>query len=179
MNGKVQNLKKYEDFRKVFEIFRHYPFFEAWSEEAFKEEFEYLKDEGEIFGYYANTGEVVGLISLIYGAKKEHPVEFDDPDRVIYLSDIAVLDKYRGNGYAKRLADFVIDYASIFNYYQDMYFRTNLEGSMSEGIFVPRGFEVMTNNGEIITQDIYFERTKPELSTTDTRKFLSRKLQLK
>ena len=50
---------------------------------------------------------------------------------------------------------------------------------MSEGIFVPRGFEVMTKDGQIITQDIYFERTIPDLSTIDTRKFLSRKLELK
>lgn len=179
MNGRIKNIKEYEDFRKVFEMFRHYPFFEAWSEDAFREEYDYLKEDGEIFGYYLNTGEIAGLISIIYGAKNEHPVTFEEPDKVIYLSDVAVINEHRGNGYAKRLTDFIIDYATIYNYYKDMYLRTNLEGSMSEGIFVSRGFEIMKKDGQIITQDIYFERTKEELSKTDTRKFLSRKLQLK
>ncbi len=179
MNGKIQNVKKYEEFRKVFDIFKHYPFYEAWSEEEFQSEYDYLKTEGEIFGYYMNTGEIVGLVSLVYGAKSEHPLTFENPNKVMYLSDIAVLDNYRGNGYGKRLADFAIEYTKLFNYYNEMYLRTNLENSMSEGIFVNRGFEVMKENGNIITQEVSFERTKADLPTLDTRKFLSKRLILK
>ena len=176
MNGRIKNIKEYEDFRKVFDIFKYYPFFEAWTEEEFREEYDYLKNDGEIYGYYMNTGEIAGLISLIYGAKSDHPVRFEDPDKVMYISDVAVLEPYRGNGYAKRLADFAIDYARLFNYYNEMYLRTNLEKSMSEGIFTQRGFEVMKEDGKIITQDISFIRTIPDLPTIDTRKFLCKKL---
>ena len=179
MNGRIQNLKDYKEFRKVFDIFKHYPFYEAWTEEEFQEEFEELKKYGEIFGYYMNTGEIIGLVSLIYGAKSAHPVTFEDPSRVMYLSDIAVLDEFRSQGYGSRLADFAIGYTELFNYYKEMYLRTNLENSMSEGIFVKRGFEVMKDNGIIITQQVSFERTKPDLPTLDTRKFLSKKLILK
>lgn len=179
MSGRIKNMKNYDDFRKVFDIFKYYPFFEAWTEEEFREEFEYLKNMGEIFGYYLNTGEVVGLISMVYGAKDSHPVKFANPEKVMYLSDVAIIDKYRGNGYAKQLADFSIDYTKLLNYFDEMYLRTNLENSMSEGIFAQRGFEIMRKDGQIITEDVSFARTNPDIPSVDTRKFLSLKLDRK
>ena len=53
-----------------------------------------------------------------------------------------------------------------------MYLRTNLYGSMSEGIAKSRGFEIMKNNNEIITEEVSFKRTNPDISETDMRKFL-------
>ncbi len=179
MKERIKNVKSYEDFRKVFEIFKHYPFFEAWNEEEFLEEYKYLKSNGEIFGSYTNLGDIAGLITMIEGAKESHPVTFVNPDKVMYISDVAVLEPYRGNGYAKQLVNFAIEYTKLLNYYEEIYMRTNLENSMSEGIFVQNGFEVMKNNGIIITEDISFPRTLPDLPETDTRKFLSRKLVIK
>lgn len=177
MESRIKNLKNYEEFRKVFDIFKYYPFFEAWTEDEFYEEFLYLKQMGEIFGCYLDDNEIVGLVSLIYGAKSSHPVKFENPEKVMYISDIAVTDKYRGNGFAKKLADFAIQYTYLLNYYNEMYLRTNLENSMSEKIFVDRGFEVIKNNGVIITEDVSFPRTNPAVNNIDTRKFLSLKLE--
>ncbi len=177
MEERIKNLKNYDEFRKIFEIFRYYPFFEAWNEEEFREEFEYLKTYGEIFGYYLSDGEIVGLISLIYGAKESHPVKFNNPDKVMYISDIAVMSDHRNKGYAGRLADFAIKYTKLLNYYENMYLRTNLENSMSEKIFLKRGFEVMKLNDKIITETIKFKRTREDINEEDVRKFLSLKLE--
>ena len=49
----IKNLKtygSYEDFKKVYKIFKEYPFYEAWTENLFKEEYEYLKQYGEMYG---------------------------------------------------------------------------------------------------------------------------------
>lgn len=172
MEGRIKNLKEYREFRKIFEIFKYYPFYEAWTEKEFKEEFEYLKEKGEIFGWYLDNDEIIGLISLIYGAKKNHPVSFDNPNKIMYLSDIAVLDKFRGQGVGGGLLDFAINYTNLLKYYEAMYLRTNLYGSMSEGIAKSRGFEIIKNNNEIITEEVSFKRTNPDISETDMRKFL-------
>lgn len=34
MESRIKNLKNYEEFRKVFDIFKYYPFFEAWTEDV-------------------------------------------------------------------------------------------------------------------------------------------------
>ena len=94
----------------------------------------------------------------------------------MYISDIAVLKEYRGNGFAKQMADFAIAYTELLNYYDEMYLRTNLENSMSERIFEERGFEIMTKDGQIITEEVSFPRTILTLPNTDKRKFLSKKL---
>ena len=65
MEGRIKNLKEYKEFRKIFEIFKYYPFYEAWEEQDFKDEFSYLKNNGEIFGWYLNNEEIIGLVSLI------------------------------------------------------------------------------------------------------------------
>lgn len=175
---RIKNMKDYEEFRKVFEIFRRYPFFEKWTEDEFYKEFEYLKKFGEIYGYYNHLGNITGLVSLVYGSKAEHPVRFECPDRIMYVSDLAVIEDYRGKGIATKLLRFAIDYTILLNYYNAMYARTNLEGSMSEGILLKQGFQVMKNNQGVITQDVFFERTDDSLPKTDTRKFLIKKIKI-
>ncbi len=172
---KIEVVNSYEEFKKVYELFRREPFYEAWTEEEFLEEFEFLKSEGEVFGCF-DGGEIVGLSNLLFKAQSSHPVKFTNPESVMYISDIAVLEQYRGCGYAKALADYIIAYTEGLDKYEEMYLRTNLKGSMSEKIFTDRGFKVMTKDGEIITQDVVFPRTVEGLSNSDTRKFLSKTL---
>jgi len=176
MEERIKNMKDYEEFRKIFEIFKFYPFYEKWTEKGFEEEFEYLKKYGEIFGYYNNLGDVTGLISLVYGASDKQPVRFKQPEKVMYVSDLAVLENYRCKGMGTKLLKFAISYTRLLNYYNEMYMRTNLEGSMSEGIFIKQGFEVMKENGKIIIQDVYFERTNNLIPEIDTRKFLLKRI---
>jgi len=176
MSNIIKNVNNYDEFKKVFTVFRGEPFFENWTEDQLRYEFDYLKKDGEIYGYYLDNLDMVGLVSIIYGAIKDHPIIFKNPEKTIYLSDIAVINSERGNGYAKKLADFIINYVKGFNNYNEMYMRTNLEGSMSERIFLNRGFEIIRDeNNNIITQDVTFERTDGSIKK-DTRKFLSKRL---
>ena len=46
---------------------------------------------------------------------------------------------------------------------------------MSEGIAKSRGFEIMKNNNEIITEEVSFKRTNLDISEADTRKILEKR----
>lgn len=175
----IKDVTNYEDFKKVFSVFKGEPFFEDWTEEEMHNEFLGLKINGEVFGYYTEDEGIVGIVTFKYGASDKHPVRFDDPEKTIYFSDIAVIKEQRGKGYAKTLTDFALDFVESYNYYTNAYFRTNFEGSMSRRIMEARGFEVIKNDeGEIITQDIPFERTG-DYPKLDKRLFLSKRLGLK
>ena len=117
MNNVIKDVNNYDDFKKVFLVFCGAPFFENWKEDELRKEYEYLKQNGEIYGYYLNNLDMVGLVSIIYGAVKDHPLLFTSPEKTIYLSDIAIIPTERGNGYAKILADFILDYANKIKYY--------------------------------------------------------------
>ena len=110
MDNTIKNVNNYDDFEKVFKVFKSEPFYEDWTLDELHEEYEKLKNGGEIFGYYLDNSTIVGLITVLRGAKQTHPVTFSDPKKVMYISDIAVINEQRGKGYAKHLADFIINY---------------------------------------------------------------------
>ena len=176
MTNIIKDVTNYDEFKKVFSVFKEEPFFENWTDEEMHNEFLGLKVNGEIFGYYLNNEGIVGIITFKYGAFGNHPVNFDNPEKTVYFSDIAVIKDFRGRGYAKALTDFALDYIESYDYYKEAYFRTNYEGSMSKGIMEERGFNVIRNDeGDIITQDITFDRTA-DYPTSDKRLFLSKRL---
>ena len=60
--------------------------------------------------------------------------------------------------------------------YEYIYLRTNLVGSMSEGLMIPYGFKNITDEeGNIIVEKCEFPRTI-DISSVDERKFLIKKL---
>ncbi len=173
----IKNLKDYKDFRKVFRIFETEPFWEDWKENQIKEEFDEFQSEGDIFAKY-DVNDIMGIVTLLYGARNYHPVigAFEVPSKVIYISDLAVLHKYRGLGIGTELAKYAVEVGSLQGK-ESMYLRTNLEGSMSEHIFDRLGFEVMKDsNGKIITQAVQFPRCKENVPDTDIRKFMLKRL---
>ena len=176
LHGTISVVNNFNEFQEVFKVFMSEPFYEAWTPELIEEEYEDIKSHGEILGYYTNF-DIAGLLTLIDGAKESHPVKFENPERVIYISDVATKKEYRGRGYAKDLVNYFMHFANNQDFYQEAYLRTNLEGSMSEGLFIPYGFKNMVDeNNQIITQECNFERVLPDLPTTDIRKFLVKKL---
>ena len=52
MENRIKDVKNYSDFRKVFEVFRDKPFYENWIDDEMLKEYEFLKQYGEIYGYY-------------------------------------------------------------------------------------------------------------------------------
>ena len=176
MTNIIKDVTDYDDFKKVFSVFKEEPFFENWTEEEMHNEFLELKTNGEVFGYYLDDDNIVGIITFKFGAFNNHPVSFNDPENVVYFSDVAVLKDHRKKGYAKALTDFALDYIQTFGCYKEAYLRTNYQGSMSKGIMEARGFNVIKDEeGNIITQDITFERTGNH-PTSDKRLFLSKRL---
>lgn len=172
----VKKLNNYNDFRKVFKIFETEPFWEKWSEELIREEYDEFQSIGGIYAKY-DIDDIMGIITLIYGARSSHPVTFEDPSKAIYISDLAVLHEYRGKGVGSELAEIALMKAYMKNNINWLYLRTNLEGSMSENIFSKLGFEIMKDQaGKIITQDVQFPRCIEGVSDTDVRKFMLKRI---
>ena len=175
LHGTIVTVKNFNDFKDVFSVFREEPFYEDWQDDSIREQFDYLKENGEVLGYYTDRN-IVGIYSMVGGAIPTHPVKFIEPEKVIYLSDIAIKKKYRGKGYAKDLVNFFMNYFENQDYYNEAYFRTNLVGSMSERLMLPYGFKpILDKDGNIITEDVSFDRTNDNLETLDRRKFLFKK----
>ncbi len=160
------NSKDYEDFKKVFQMFEREPFYEAWEEEDYIQEFIDFIENGQMYGIYIKD-EICGLITIKEKYKKWDELELDI-EKSIYLSDIVVRRNSRNRGYATKLMKYII---SKYGEQYDIYMRTNLENSMSEGIARKNGFEII--NGKI--QTVSFKRTRPDIPETDQRKYLIRK----
>lgn len=163
---KKLNIKDYEDFKKVFSVFELEPFYEAWTEEEYQEEFIDFINNGQIYGIYLENN-ICGLITIKEKYLKWNELDIDI-EKSIYLSDIAVKRESRNNGYATKLMQYII---SEFGNDYDIYMRTNLENSMSEGIAIKNGFEIIKEK----IQTVSFKRTRDDIPETDKRKYLIRK----
>ena len=165
-NIRELNENDYNDFKKVFMVFEAEPFYEAWSEEDYEEEFLDFVNNGKMYGIYIDN-EICGLITI-----KKRYLKWDeldiDVEKSIYLSDIAVRKNSRNKGLGTKLMKYIIcEYGNEF----DIYMRTNLENSMSEGIAVKNGFAIIDNK----IQTVSFKRTRDDIPNTDLRKYLIRK----
>lgn len=156
----------FENFKKVFIVFEAEPFYEAWTEEEYIQEFADFINNGQMYGIFLEN-DICGLITI-----KEKYLKWDeldiDVEKSVYLSDIAVRKNARNRGYATRLMQYII---SEFGENYDIYMRTNLENSMSEGIALKNNFEIIENKIEIVV----FKRTRTYISESDKRKYLIRK----
>lgn len=166
-NGRIEKLVNYADFAPVFKVFEEFPFFESWKPGAIREEFDMFMKEGEIFGYYLEQ-KCVGIVTLIPHKDGKYPVAFKDSEKVMYLSDIAVLPEYRRKGIAGHLFHHVIVHSKVLGY-DKIYLRTNKVNSMSYGIAVKCGFTVM----EGIEQEVEMARVDGTIQK-DTRIFLEK-----
>lgn len=158
--------RDFANFKKVFMVFESEPFYEAWTEEDYIQEFIDFIEKGEIYGIFLDN-EICGLITI----KKKY-LKWDELDinveKSVYLSDIAVRKDSRNNGFGTKLMEYII---SLFGEDYDIYMRTNLENSMSEGIAIKNGFEII--NGKV--QNVSFKRTRKDIPELDKRKYLIRK----
>lgn len=166
-NRDIKKLVNYDDFAKVFKVFEDFPFFESWAPEAIREEFEMFMTEGEIFGCYLEQ-KCIGIITIQPHKDGKYPVKFKNNEKVMYLSDVAVLPEYRKKGIAGDLFHHVIDHSKAMGY-NKIYLRTNKVNSMSYGIAVKCGFTII----EGIEQDV--ERIRVDGTVQkDRRIFLER-----
>lgn len=156
----------FNNFKKVFMVFESEPFYEAWTENDYIEEFIDFIENGQIYGIFLED-DICGLITIKMKYQKWSELEIDI-EQSIYLSDIAVCKKNRNKGYATKLMQYIIE---EFGDNYDIYMRTNLDNSMSEGIAIKNNFELIENKIQTVT----FKRTRTDIPETDKRKYLIRK----
>ena len=107
-NGTIRNCVGLEDFAKVFKVFESFPFFESWSDDEVREEYESFQHGGIIFGYYADDGECAGILTMKPYEPGKHPVKYPSDAKVMYLSDVATRFEYRNQGIGTHLFEHAI-----------------------------------------------------------------------
>lgn len=178
MKGKIKELTKLDDFKRVYKVFSEPPYNEKYTEEELEEIFREYKEKGYVYGAY-NNEECIGMIALERGVKKNQPINFEC-QKVMYLADVAVLKEYRRKGLGNQLMIYGVMQSKVLGY-EKLYMRTLERGSMSYGIASSIGFKQIPNlfqsvekeriNGKIETmRNIFLEIDLNCLNRNDLRK---------
>ncbi len=173
MSSTVKKIEMYKDFKKIIQVFKEPPFSEILTERDMMEEFESYLTNGVSYGYYYND-QILGFIGILKGIQEEHPIKFYNSDEVLYINGIAVLNEYRKYGIATKLMNHTISEIDFYKFCA-IYLRTNYIGSKLENIALKSGFEKVTENGKVVTQDVTFKRNTGEIDT-DKRMFMVKTL---
>ena len=171
MKNLIRNLEDFTDYLRIFKVFESFPFFEKWTEEEIREEFDLNVANGHIFGYYEN-GDCVAFISMRNQQPNEHPVHYGHESKVLYLSDLAVLPKYRHRGIATQLLEHALNVA-VSEGYKFAYLRINDNNPMAFGIAKKQGFRKEYDYCEVVTRPHTMALLK---HSEEFRIFMSKKL---
>ena len=145
-NVKIAEIKDFTDFSHVYKIYQNPPYCEVWTDEDIKNEYEKIKQNGKVFGYYIQ-GKCIGIVSLI---EKNQPLKFNSNVNAIYLSDLAVLSDFRKSLVALELINFAIEYAKQ-NSFNKIYLRTLKDSSSYEfSVFKMKGFVKIEDKVDVI-----------------------------
>lgn len=137
MSNIIRELTSLEDFERVYSVFSGYPYYEKYTEQEVEEIFRGYQERGVIFGAYQNEN-CVGLIALERGVQEGHPVSFEE-ENVMYLADVAVLERYREKGLGTQLMLYGMMQSKQLEY-DRLYMRTLQDESMSKPIALKVGF---------------------------------------
>lgn len=145
-NQKIRELENLEDFNRVYQVFSGAPYYEKYTDEEIKEIYDEYKEKGKIYGAFDKENECIGIVAVERGVKKDHPVSFNNgDDEVMYLAEVAVLDKYRKAGVGSQLMLYAVMESKLLGY-KKMYMRTIGGGkSMSYNIANKIGFKQIPN----------------------------------
>lgn len=168
MEETIREIKKenYQDFYKMYKVFEQPPYSEKFSDEEILDEYKLLTSGGRVYGYY-NQGICIGMVTYNKNLLYEHPIYYEQPEKVVYLSDVTVLKEFRGKGIGTTLMKYAIEKAKEEGY-EIMYMRTLQPGqSMSYGIALKLGFKKLAE-----TETVIRERHDKGRDTVDERIFL-------
>lgn len=164
-----------KDFISLYRIFEEPPYEEFFTQEELENEYKKLSGLGYVLGYYLD-GKCVGMIAFYGSANEngivdpEHPVHYDHPEKVAYLSDITVLKEYRCRGIGRELMEHALEVCKADGF-EKIYLRTLQKGqSMSYGLAVRLGFQVLEN----VEQSVVQERVNEQRNKQDMRIFLEK-----
>lgn len=171
MKNNIRRLENFSEFALVFKVFESFPFFEKWTEEEVRKEFDMNLANGHIFGYYEDDT-CVGFISMRNQCPHEHPVHYGhENSRVVYFSDLAVLPQYRRRGIATQLLEYALE-NSISENYEFAYLRINDNNPMAFDIAKKQGFCKEYDVCEVVS----IPHTNVGKNTEEFRIFMSKKL---
>ena len=150
----------------MYKVFEQPPYSEKFSDEEILDEYKLLTSGGRVYGYY-NQGICIGMVTYNKNLLYEHPIYYEQPEKVVYLSDVTVLKEFRGKGIGTTLMKYAIEKAKEEGY-EIMYMRTLQPGqSMSYGIALKLGFKKLAE-----TETVIRERHDKGRDTVDERIFL-------
>ena len=159
MSSKIKELNELGDFKRIYRVFSGPPYNEKYTDEELEEIFREYQEKGYIYGVYKES-QCVGLIALERGAKSNQPIKFENGKKIMYLADVAVLEKYRKKGLGNQLMLYGVMQSKLMGY-QKLYMRTLEKGSMSKGIALRLGFKQIP----YIYQNVERERTNGRIET--------------
>ena len=158
--------EKYSDFYKLYKVFENPPYSEKYTDKEILDEYNFLTSEGRVYGYYLDNV-CVGLVTYNKKLLYNHPIYYEHPEEVVYLSDLTVLKEYRGKGVGTELMRYALLDAKKHGY-KIAYMRTlQPEQSMSYGIAIKLGFKLLQE-----TEIVVRERHDKDRNTADKRIFL-------
>lgn len=164
--------ERIKDFIELYKVFKEKPYYEAWSDEMICEWYNDLYYNGYVYGCYLDQ-KCVGIVTFIpMRIEDHHPVHYENPEKVAYLSDITVLPEYRGKGIGTSLMQYALDKMKKEGF-ETAYMKTLEVGkSMSYGIAVKLGFKLL----EGVTSIDKMERIVKDRSEEDIKIYLDKKL---
>lgn len=171
MKNCIKKLEDFNEFLLVFKVFENFPFFEKWTVDEIRREFDVNQSNGYIFGYYED-GLCVGFISVRNQSPNEHPVHYGHENKVLYISDLAVLPQHRGQGIATQLLKHALEVAVSENYAY-AYLRINHNNPMGLEIAKNAGFRKEHDLCQVVSRPHTNERLG---SNEEFRIFMTKKL---
>lgn len=173
-NGEIRDNVSYVDFSKVMKSFTYAPLFEEWSSQKMLKEYESTRNKKDsfIFGYYLENGECVAVATIRPFTPGEHPVDYPEGSKTMYLSDVATLPAYRNHGIATELCDTCIKQAKEMKYSRIYLTTIEKKSSMFYNIAKRCGFKTISD----LCQEVNVPRTRPYANTNKLYIFMSKEL---
>ena len=171
--GEIHDNVSYEDFSKVMKSFTYSPLFEEWSSQKTLEQYESNRNvDSFIFGYYLENGECVAIAAIRPFTPGEHPVDYSEDSKTMYLSDIATLPAYRNHGIATELCNRCIKQAKESGYSRIYLTTMEKKSSMFYNIAKKCGFKTIPD----LCQEVNVPRTRPYANTNKLYIFMVKEL---
>ena len=93
---------------------------------------------------YTKAEEYIAEISIVFD---KNDADYSIPGKRLYLSRIIVKKDSRGQGYGKKLMNYVIEYAKNENY-EELSLGVNLDNFIALNLYVKLGFDKIQYIGE-------------------------------
>ena len=171
---KIEGIDGFNAFGDVFKAYSSFPYYEEWTTKEIHDEYEFNLKNGFIFGcYYDNV--CVGFVSMCPATMYKHPLNFKEPSKVLYISNLVVKFNYRYHGFGTALAEFAVNFAKENNY-EAIYFRYRETHEFGKRIAKKLGFTRDYDACEVVTISRTTVDNNSHHKGSDLRFFMTKEL---